>query len=335
MSRSRAGLALTLVVIAALPWIFTSFYSQQLLIVVALNAALAMGLNLVLGYSGQLALGHVAFYAIGAYTSAILVMDRGWPFWLAALGATLVAGVAGLVLSLFALRLRGHYLAIATIGFHVITYQVIVNWISVTRGPLGIPGVPLPPPITLPGLTIDFLDTRTYFYLAALFALGVYLLIRALVRSPVGDALLAVREDEVSAQSIGINPFRWKSLAFVVAAALAGTAGSLYAHYLGILAPESFLITESFTILAMVVVGGMGTLGGPVAGAVALTLAPQLLRGIGPYRLIFYGAALALVVLFFPGGLAGIARRLRPRRPSQGQPPTTIDERGRESVGTA
>jgi branched-chain amino acid transport system permease protein len=322
--------AISVIAIVALPLFVSSFYGRQLLIVVVLNVTLAMGLNLILGYTGQLALGHIAFYGIGAYTSAIMVMRYGLSFWLALIVATVFAGFAGWILSLFTLRLRGHYLAIATIGFNVITYQIILNWISVTRGPLGIPGVPAPSPISVAGITIDFFDKQVYFYLVAAFGLGVYLLLKAILRSPIGDALLAVREDEVSARSIGINPFLWKMFAFVLASALGGTAGSFYAHYLGILAPESFFVVESFALLAMVVVGGMGTMLGPVVGAVVLTLAPQMLRAVGTYRLVIFGAALTAVVLFFPSGLAGLAR-LRVRRPRlQAEP-----EAEREHVGGA
>jgi branched-chain amino acid transport system permease protein len=211
-------------------------------------------------------------------------------------------------------RLRGHYLAIASLGFAVITYQVLLNWIGLTQGPLGIYGILPPPALALPGLpAIDFADLANLFYLVAGFALLAYILLDQLVRSPAGETLTAIREDEVSAASLGMNCRAWKVFAFAVGSAVAGGAGCFYAAFLGTLVPDAFFITESFTILAMVIVGGMGTLSGPVFGAILLTVLPEFLRGIGDLRLIVYGLALTLVVLFMPGGIAQAWRLARDR----------------------
>jgi branched-chain amino acid transport system permease protein len=304
-------------VIALLPLVLTGSYWRTNLIVCALNVMLAIGLDFVLGYAGQLNLGQSAFYGIGAYASTLLVMRLGAPFWLAFIAAVVLAGIAGAALSMFATRLRGHYLAIASLGFAVITYQVLVNWISLTQGPLGIYAVPRPPAIALPGLPpIDFHDQRNLFYLVAAVAFASYLLLDQLIRSPIGETLTAIREDEVSAASLGIDCAAWKVFAFGIGSAMAGAAGCFYGGFVGTLVPDAFFITESFTILAMVVVGGMGTLIGPVAGAILLTVLPELLREIGDLRLVVYGLALTLVVLFMPGGIAQavqlLAARLRP-----------------------
>ena len=305
----RVALIVAVVVIAVLPQVFTDSYWRTNLIVCALNVMLAIGLDFVLGYAGQLNLGQSAFYGIGADVSTLLVTRLGVPFWIAFAGAVAFAGLAGVVLSLFAMRLRGHYLAIASLGFAVITYQILMNWISVTQGPLGIYAIPPPPALALPGLpVIGFRNLANLFYLVAGFALISYLLLDRLIRSPIGEALTAIREDEVSAASLGINAALWKVFAFGVGSAVAGAAGGFYGSFVGTLVPEAFFITESFTILAMVVVGGMGTLSGPVAGAILLTLLPELLRGIGDLRLVVYGAALTLVVLFMPGGIAQATR---------------------------
>ena len=169
----------------------------------------------------------------------------GIPFWIAFAGAVALAGAAGIVLSLFAMRLRGHYLAIASLGFAVITYQVLLNWISLTQGPLGIYAIPPPPALTLPGVgTIDFHDLGNLFYLVAAFALLSYLLLDQLIRSPIGETLTAIREDEVSAASLGINCGAWKVFAFGVGAAIAGAAGSFYAGFVGTLVPDAFFVTE-------------------------------------------------------------------------------------------
>jgi branched-chain amino acid transport system permease protein len=316
----RLTLLAVVVAIALLPQIFTGSYWRTNLIVCVLNVMLAIGLDFVLGYAGQLNLGQSAFYGIGAYVSTLLIMRLGVPFWLAFAGAVAFAGAAGIVLSLFAMRLRGHYLAIASLGFAVITYQILVNWISVTQGPLGIYAIPPPPALALPGLpAIGFRNLANLFYLVAGFALLCYVLLDQLIRSPIGEALTAIREDEVSAAALGINGAAWKVFAFGVGSAVAGAAGCFYAAFVGTLVPDAFVITESFTVLAMVVVGGMGTLIGPVAGAILLTLLPELLRGIGDLRLVVYGAALTLVVLFMPGGIVQATRlvlaRLRPECP--------------------
>jgi branched-chain amino acid transport system permease protein len=305
----RMALLCAAVAIAILPLWFTDAYWRTNLIVCALNVMLAIGLDFVLGYAGQLNLGQSAFYGLGAYASTLLITRLGVPFWLAFVGAVAFSCLAGIALSLFAMRLRGHYLAIASLGFAVITYQILLNWISLTQGPLGIYAIQPPPQLALPGLpAIDFHDLANLFYLVAGFALLSYLLLEQLVRSPIGETLTAIREDEVSAASLGINCGAWKVFAFGVGAAVAGAAGSFYAGFVGTLVPDAFFITESFTILAMVVVGGMGTLVGPVCGAILLTLLPELLRGIGDLRLVVYGVAVTLVVLFIPGGLAQATR---------------------------
>ncbi len=313
-SHRRWWLIAAVVIVALLPLMFQDSYWRTNLTVCALNIMLAVSLDFILGYAGQLNLGHSAFYGIGAYVATLLVMKLGVPFWLAFAIGIMVSGAAGMALSLFAVRLRGHYLAIASLGFAVIVHQVLVNWISLTQGPLGIYGIRPPPAIAIPGLpVIEFGNSANMFYLFAGFAFLSYVLLDQLVRSPIGETLTAIREDEVSASSLGINCTLWKVFAFGIGSAIAGAAGAFYASFVGTLVPDAFIITESFTILAMVIVGGMGTLIGPVWGAILLTLLPELLRGFGDLRLILYGLALTLVVLFMPGGLAQAARMVRER----------------------
>jgi branched-chain amino acid transport system permease protein len=313
VSRRIAFLAAALI-IAALPLMLTGNYWRTNLTVCAINVLLALGLDFILGYAGQLNLGQSAFYGLGAYVSTLLITRLGVPFWAAFTAGVAFAGLAGMILALFAVRLRGHYLAIASLGFAVITYQVLLNWISLTQGPLGIYAIPPPPALAIPGLpVISFRNPVALFYLVAGFTLLAYFVLDQLVRSPIGETLTAVREDDISAASLGINATAWKVFAFGVGAAVAGAAGCFYATFVGTLVPDAFFITESFTILAMVIVGGMGTLIGPVFGAILLTLLPELLRGIGDLRLVVYGLALTLVVLFMPGGLAQAARLARDR----------------------
>jgi branched-chain amino acid transport system permease protein len=292
LSARKIHFLAAVIAVAALPWLLASSYWRGILVLCAMNVLLALSLNLVMGYAGQLNLGQSAFFGIGAYVSTILIKSYGWNFWLAALAAVGAAGLLGLALAAFAVRLRGHYLAIASLGFAVITYQVLVNWENVTQGVRGFYGI-LPPVAGAPAL----------FYLVAGIALAVYVLLDNLVRSPVGETLRAIREDEVSAASLGVNAALWKAFAFGVGAAIAGLAGCFYPGFVGTLVPDAFNIIESFTMLAMVIVGGMGTMIGPVIGAVMLTFLPELLRGFGELRLMIYGLALTLVVLFMPGGV--------------------------------
>src|SRR5438874_11238628 len=312
--KRRWWLLIAIVVVATLPLLFQDSYWRANLIVCALNVILAIGLDFILGYAGQLNLGHSAFYGIGAYASTLLIIKLGVPFWIAFAAGMALSGAAGMALSLFAVRLRGHYLAIASLGFAVIVHQVLLNWISLTQGPLGIYGIKPPPEIALPGLPpISFSDPANMFYLVAGFAFLFYLLLDQFVRSPIGETLTAVREDEVSASSSGINSAGWKVFAFGIGSALAGAAGAFYASFVGTLVPDAFIITESFTVLAMVIVGGVGTLIGPAWGAILLTLLSVLLREFGDLRLVLYGAALTLVVLFVPGGMVQAMQILRTR----------------------
>ncbi len=303
MTQRRMAWVVSLILVAAAPWLLTTGYWRGILVLCAMNVLLALSLNLVMGYTGQLNLGQSAFFGIGAYVSTILIKSYGWNFWLAALVAVGAAGLAGLALAAFAVRLRGHYLAIASLGFAVITYQVLVNWESVTQGVRGMYGI-LPPVPNIVAL----------FYLVAAVAFVIYFLLDNLVRSPVGDTLRAIREDEISAASLGVNSAVWKAFAFGIGAAIAGLAGVFYPGFVGTLVPDAFGIVESFTMMAMVIVGGMGTMIGPVIGAIVLTFLPEVLRGFGELRLMIYGLALTLVVLFMPGGMVQAWISLRRRQ---------------------
>jgi branched-chain amino acid transport system permease protein len=307
-------LVVAALVIVLLPMLLEGAYWRAALTVCAINVMLAVGLDFILGYSGQLNLGHSAFYGLGAYVSTLLVMKFGMPFWVAFVLCIALSALAGIALSIFAVRLRGHYLAIASLGFAVIVHQILLNWISLTQGPLGIYAIKPPPPIVAFGFPVmDFSNSANLFYLVAGFAFLSYLLLDTLVRSPIGETLTAIREDEVSASSLGINCTLWKVFAFGVGSAVAGAAGAFYASFVGTLVPDAFTIAESFTVLAMVIVGGMGTLIGPVWGAILLSILPELLRSFGDFRFILYGLALVLVVLFLPGGIVQAAQLVRAR----------------------
>ena len=301
------------ILLLLLPLLLGTPYWRGILIVCAMNVLLAMSLNLVIGYTGQLNLGQSGFFAIGAYVTTVLLKSYGWNFWLACVAAVLASGLVGLLLAAFAARLRGHYLGIASLGFAVIVYQILINWESVTKGVQGIYGIK-PPPLSIPGYPdLNFGNQAALFYLVAGIALLVYLLLDNLLRSPIGETLRAIREDEISAASLGVNGAKWKAFSFSLSAGIAGLAGCFYPSFVGTLVPDAFNIVESFTMLAMVVVGGMGTMIGPVIGAIVLTFLQELLRGFGDLRLIVYGLALTLVVLFMPGGMVQAWQLLRAR----------------------
>src|SRR5256714_13626165 len=236
-----------LILIALARLVFQDSYWRTNLIVCSINIMLAIGLDFILGYAGQLNLGHSAFYGIGAYASTLLVMTLGVPFWMAFVLGMVLSGAAGMALSIFAVRLRGHYLAIASLGFAVIVHQVLLTWISLTQGPLGIYAIKPPPDIALPGLpVISFGNTANMFYLVAAFAFLFYLLLDQLVRSPIGETLTAIREDEVSAASFGINCTAWKVFAFGVGSAIAGAAGGLFPGLVGTVVPGGLFLPGAF-----------------------------------------------------------------------------------------
>ena len=310
------GLLVTLLIVLALPRLITEPYGRGILIVCTLNIMLALSLNLVLGVAGQLHLGQSGFYAVGAYVSTILVKTYAVNFWTAGLVATIVAAILGFLLSLFSMRLRGHYLGIASLGFAVVAYQVAVNWESVTEGVRGIYAIMPPPPISFFGLgEYSFNQQINLFYFTSILAIFVYFLIDAIVRSPIGQSLLAIREDEISAASLGIDSRVWKVFAFSTSSAIAGLAGCFYPVFVGTLVPDAFNIVESISMMAMVIVGGLGTMLGPVIGAIVLTILPEFLREFGELRLMVYGISLTVVVLFMPGGIIQALKSLKNLNP--------------------
>lgn len=301
---------ISLAVAVALPWILNSNYYLQLFILAGINIILALGLNIVLGYTGLLALAHAGLFGVGAYCSALLVMRTGLSFWLALPASTAFTALVGGAVGVCSLRLKGHYLAIATAGFGIIIYQIFLNWISLTKGAAALGDIPAPDPITLPGLgTISF-ETRVSMYFLILTAtVAAIFLSRRIKYSRTGDAFLSIRENEIAAEVMGISTFRYKLLAFVLSAAFAGAAGSLYAHYTRIIAPEMFHLFETVTSLLMVVTGGLGSIPGAIVASIFFTLVPEFMRELQDYRMVAYGALLVVVMIFLPEGLAGAVRR--------------------------
>ncbi|MBO8141164.1 MAG: branched-chain amino acid ABC transporter permease [Firmicutes bacterium] len=267
-------------------------YYYGILVTIGINIVLALSLNLVTGFTGQLHLGHAAFMAIGAYTAGVLATRTEAGFWVAVASAAAAATLFGIIVGLPTLRLRGDYLAIATLGFGEIVRIALLN-LDITGGPFGLRGIP----------------RETNLPLVILVVAVTYLVLASLVHSRIGRALIAIREDEVAAAAMGIETTRMKVTAFTVAAAFAGIAGALFAFWFRYLNPSSFGFAVSIEMLAMVVLGGLGNLLGAVLGAAIMTMLPEALRTAAPavaeHRMVLYGALLVVVMILRPNGLLG------------------------------
>jgi branched-chain amino acid transport system permease protein len=301
ITKDKKKITLLLILLAALlPLVVSDQYIMRLMTIAGIYVILAVSLNFVTGYAGQFCLGWAAFYGIGAYTSALAVTKLGLSFWLAFPLAGIVAALFGIILAIPTMRLRDIYLALTTLGFGEIVRLVLLNWTDLTRGSMGIPGIPSP------ALFGQSLDSPFFYYY---FILGMVLFVIAatgrMIDSRMGRALIAIRENEIAAKSMGINTTAYKIQAFAIAAFFSGLAGSFYAHYSSYIDPNAFGFGESIAILAMVVLGGMGSTTGAVFGAVTLSLLPEVLRGLAEYRMIIFGGILMIVMLVRPQGFFG------------------------------
>jgi len=283
----------------SLPFMLTPFI-VRMLIMAGIYMVLAMSLNLITGVTGQLSLGHAAFYGIGAYTSALLSIKLGWGFITTAfLGAGLTAVIA-VLLGMATLKLQGAYLAIVTLGFSEIVRIILLNWMSLTRGPMGITGIPRPRI-----LSFQFTSSTEYYYLILIMVVVTYISMNRIIESRLGRAFRAIKEDDLAAQSMGINVLKYKVMAFTLSAFYAGLAGSFYAHYVTYIDPQSFAFGESIQILSMVVLGGLGSMPGVMVGAGILVFAPELMRSLAEYRMVIYGGILSTMMIVRPQGILG------------------------------
>lgn len=273
------------------------FYLISLATIAALNVMLAVGLNLISGFCGQISLGHAAFYGLGAYVAALAAVAGG-PFAANLLLGIAAAGVAGFIVGFTALRVRDDFLAIATmgVGFLFLGFVRKQNWLGAE---MGISQIPAPP-----------LDRFGFAALALIAAAASISLSLYIGRSWMGTALRAVAQDEDAARTIGINVPRFKLAAFTIGTAMAGLAGGLYAYMTQLIVPDAFNFIQSVTILAMVVIGGIGSTWGVVVGAILITLMPEIFRFVNDYKLLIFGALLFMVMRFYPGGLAGMGAQL-------------------------
>ncbi len=292
-------LAVFLIPVLILPQVAET-YVVDVAVICGIYIILALGLNVVVGFAGLLNLGFVAFYAIGAYTYALLNTKIGLGFWQALPFSLVLTTLAGFLLAVPALRLKGDYLALVTLGFGEIVRLVLNNWDRLTRGPNGISGIAVP---TLPGVPMGRLSN--YYYLVLCCALIAVFIINRVKSSMIGRAWLAIREDEVASSAMGINTVRYKLYACAFGAFWAGLAGSLFAAKMQFVSPESFTFMESVLILCMVIIGGLGSIPGVIVGAMVLVFLPEVLREVQLYRMLALGGGLVFLMVFRPQGLFG------------------------------
>ncbi len=306
LEMNKVWLAILLAFTAILPFISSS-YMMHIAVMTGVAIIVAHGLNILMGFTGQVSLGHAAFVAVGAYTSAILTSKAGVSFWLALPLSGVAAAVLGLIVAGPSLRLKKLYLAIATLGYAFIVNEVLVYWESLTNGTAGI----VVPQVSFFGYALD--TGHKYYYLVYTLVILLSFIAYNLSQSKLGRALMAVRDSEEAAQSLGIGLVKYKVLAFVISAFYAGIAGSLYAHFITVIAPTSFTVMLSIEYVFMLVVGGMGHVWGAVLGAILVTLLPEGIRlfirflpgwlDIADLQQFVYGLIVIVFLIFEPDGL--------------------------------
>ncbi len=311
-------------ILLAVPWLVPDEYVLHLVIYAGFFVMLTAGLNLLTGYMGLLSLGHLAFWGLGGYTSALLALKLNLSFWVGLLGSGIMAALSAWLLGMLILKVRGHRFVIITIAFQLLVQLVAYNWVGLTYGQNGLSGIPLPT-LGIPGIgAIDFSSKTNFYYLILAFCgVTVYVCYR-MANSRVGRALVAIRENENLSESVGISAFRYSMIAFVAGAFFAGLSGSLYAHYFRYISPDVFEFIHVVELLTMILLGGRATTLGPILGAVIFSSLPELLRFLpNPFwgrswapghlvqskalpaelQLMVFGLILLLGVLYIPEGL--------------------------------
>ncbi len=308
--RNRTSLLIYALIVFGLPLFLRNNYHLMVLNIAALNIIVVIGLNLLMGYAGQISLGHAAFFGLGAYLSGVLTTTYGFPVWPALIVAFVVTGAVAYAIGIPTLKLEGHYLVMATLGFNVIVYIVMIQLDAVTGGPSGLAGIPH---LRIGGFVFN--SERKIYYLFWAISILVLLLSLNLITSRVGRAMAALSHNEIAAKCAGVDTEKYKINIFVISAILASLAGSLYAHYITFISPGTFSFFYSLQVATMVLVGGMGSLWGSIFGTVLLTILPELLHGVKDYNVLIQGLILTGVLVFFPEGLfPGILEAWRKRR---------------------
>lgn len=283
-----------------LPFLLEGSFFMNVLVFIGIHTMLAVALNLLLGFAGQISLGHAAFFGLGAYISGILTTQYSANPWLAMGAAAICVGVIAFIIGFPILKLKGHYLAMATLGFGIIVYIVFNETVDWTGGPSGMSGIP-----NLTAGTLVFDNDQSNYYLIWIFTLLTMLLSINLSHSRIGRALRAIHDSEVAARVMGVNARLLKVQIFTVSAFISAIAGSLYAHTMTFIAPASFGFNFSVELVTMVIIGGLGSIYGSFLGAAILTLLPEFLRVFHDLDIVIYGLLLIIMTMFMPGGLIG------------------------------
>ncbi|MBC2860530.1 branched-chain amino acid ABC transporter permease [Stappia sp. 28M-7] len=308
MTLTRKNGLLYLVILAGLivlPSFISTKYYIHLSVLALIWVIVAQGQNLIQGFTGYVSIAQAGFMGIGAYGTALLGLNFGLPVWLTILSAPLITALFALVAGYPSLRVKGHYFAIVTLAFNMVIFIVLLNLTDLTNGEAGLMGIPKPG-AGKDGV-INFADRTTYYYFVLIAATGVTALTALIVNSRLGRVLVAIRQNETLVGAAGLAAWKYKLFAFVVSAMFAGFAGALYAHYQSFINPEIFTIAQSMDAVLAVILGGSGTITGPIIGAFAIVFLPEYLRFADSFRLVIYGLILILATIFMPRGIVGLA----------------------------
>jgi branched-chain amino acid transport system permease protein len=297
----KMGGGIVFIVFALLPVFARDPYLLHLLILTLVFGVLASSWNLLFGFMGVYSFGHQAFFGIGAYMTGILVTRNISSPWVGILLGGVGAALMSLIISWPTFRLKGPYVAIVTLAFAEVLRITCANWVDLTRGQLG---------LSVPALFSGTSRIESYYFIFLIFS-ATWVVLRKLMKSPLGLAVIAIRESQEAAESLGVDIVKFKRFAFILTSFMAGIAGAFYAHYIGILTPDVMGTGIIFGILVMGLFGGIGTLNGPILGSLVLTFLAEYLRGFGNFRFLIYSLVIIFIVLFLPGGLIGGARKIK------------------------
>lgn len=286
------------IVLAVAGYMVQDQYMGRVLVLMAINAILGSSINLLAGFSGQISLAHAAFYGLGAYTTAIMTQKIGLSFWLALPCSFLIAAVFGVLLGIPTLKLKGHYLTIATLAFNMIIYMLIKNWDSLTNGTVGMFGIQPP---TILGISLNTPNKMLPFVIIVGTVIVAFIV--SLMKSSYGRAFAAIKVDEISAEVSGVSTYYYKVLLFAISSGIAGIAGCIYASYNQFITPETFTLNASIKILTICVVGGIGTIIGPLVGSVFISMVSEYFRNFADLEQVIYGAMLVIVIVLMPRGI--------------------------------
>lgn len=303
MKKEQIISVISFLVALAYPILIKDPYYMHMAIIIGIYILLAISLNLLLGYTGQLSLGHAAFFGVGAYISSLLYLNLKIEMWFGLISALIGSGILGYIVAKIAFKLRGAYFVIMTIGIAEVLKLIGLNWVDLTKGPMGLTDIGSPK-ISLGFLgSIDFGQKIPYYYLVFILVTLCFFLQYRLVNSSFGRAFISIRENEDLAESVGINCYKYLVIVVVISASIAGVAGSLYAHYVSFIDPGVFSFFISVNIVMMVIGGGQGTLTGPIIGAILFSLIPEWLRFFGDARMAIYAVIVIFIVIFMPRGI--------------------------------